>query len=57
MNSIFPPKLIKYNLRANLNFLEILKMQQIWSMFNKIFHFKGLANGPNGNEKFEFRRF
>ena len=25
----------------------------MWSKFNKIFHFKGLANGSKGNEKFE----
>ena len=53
-SSIFPPTLIKYNLPTQSDFFQkFCKYQQIWSKFNKIFRFKGLPNGSNGNEKFE----
>ena len=56
MSSIFPARLIKCNLRTQSDFLR--NLSSIWSKFNKIFRFKGLANASNRNKKFEeSRRF
>lgn len=57
MSSIFPPRLIKYILSNKSDSLrDFVNSSKYGLNSNKIFRFKGLANGANGNEKFEVSR-
>ena len=54
MGSIFPSRLIKYNLQTQYDFFRNSIDSRKYSLnLKKIFDFKCLANGSKGNEKFE----
>ena len=52
MSSIFPPRLIKYNFQTQSDFFKHSVNSNKYGL-NSIRFLQGLANGSNGNEKFE----